>query len=421
VPERHCRFTCPASIPNIQLRNGGSLAIASCGADRALDLRFGFETDADRPALERLAARLREASAPTANWPLRFAWNRLPGLHGGDDQFPVRRRRFLARDGSEVRGAVNILESELSLSARSGMTSFAWSNGLFSESVVDRRYSSVPVALMRAALAQQPRQMNLGPIGTLDAMPRLFIALHWWYAPVAVLMLPLRTARVAHDLRRLSRYPRLQATAQLAATVRLTSLVDFGLAAWRLGRRPRSVHIDDVNQFSGWADEVWMATRSSYAALVRRDGAALDRQYRAGDTRLTRIRISVGARPLGWMAVTIRENRDDPDYGNLRVGVLADCLSEPRDAAAVLMAGVERLAEEGVDLIRATFSHSAWIAAARRTGFVPVPTTTRFFASPPMASLLPPLSDIHLTLGDNDGPLPYNALIDEQAIQEARP
>jgi hypothetical protein len=60
------------------------------------------------------------------------------------------------------------------------------------------------------------------------------------------------------------------------------------------------------------------------------------------------------------------------------------------------------------DLIVATFSHSAWISQCRRIGFVQVPTTTRLFVSPALATLLPPLSSFHLTRGDCDGPLPYD-------------
>jgi hypothetical protein len=70
---------------------------------------------------------------------------------------------------------------------------------------------------------------------------------------------------------------------------------------------------------------------------------------------------------------------------------------------------VERLVAAGVDLIRTRFTHAAWIAAAHRLGFVPVSAATRFFASSPLAAALPPLTLVHLTHGDNDGPLPYQS------------
>jgi hypothetical protein len=360
--------------------------------------------------LERLAGRLGGAGAAVADWPLRFAWNRLPGTAGADCAFPVRRRRLLAWDGDEVRGAVNFFEHELFLARSPEPIAFAWSNGLFSESVIDRRYAIVPVLLLRAALMRQPRQMTFGPIGTEAPFPKLLIALGWSHQQVPVLILPVRTAAVARELRRLSRYPKLRAVARGAASIELTSIVDLGFAGLRRLHHAQDVQAEEVDLFAGWSDVVWHAARPDYSALARRDGLALDRLYRPGDRRLIRLKVSrAGGSQLGWIAVTVRENVDDPDYGNLRLGVLADCLARPEDAGAVVAAGVERLVAAGVDLIRTRFTHAAWIAAAHRLGFVPVSAATRFFASSPLAAALPPLTLVHLTHGDNDGPLPYQS------------
>jgi hypothetical protein len=69
-------------------------------------------------------------------------------------------------DGDEVRGAINFFEHELFFAHSPEPVAFAWSNGLFSKSATDRRYAIVPVLLLRAALARQPRQMTVGPIVT---------------------------------------------------------------------------------------------------------------------------------------------------------------------------------------------------------------------------------------------------------------
>jgi hypothetical protein len=384
-----------------------------------LRLTFAFETVADRPALERLAKRLEIAGADVMDWPLRFSWNQLPGAGAADGAFPVSRRRLLAWDGDEVRGAVNFFEHELFLARSPEPIAFAWSNGLFSESVIDRRYSSTPIALMRVALARQPRQMTVGPIGTDAPFPRLLIALGWSHQPVSVLVLPIRTAVVTHELRRLSQYPKLRAIGRAAAAIGLASLADLGFAGLRRLGRARDTRIKEVGSFAGWSDAVWRASQPHYGALARRDGLALDRLYRPGDWRLIRLKVSgAGRSPLGWIAVTVRENVDDPNYGGLRLGVLADCLAPPEDAGTVVAAAVEWLAAARVDLIKATFSHKAWIAAAKRIGFMPVQTTTRLFASPSLATALPPLRSVHLTLGDNDGPLSYDKAVEEETAGE---
>jgi hypothetical protein len=223
------------------------------------------------------------------------------------------------------------------------------------------------------------------------------------------LLLPVHSAIVARELRRLSRYPKLRAAGRAAAAVGLTSLVDLGLAGLRRLHNMRDLRAEEVDRFAGWSDAVWSAARPLYGALARRDGATLDRLYRPGDRRLIRLRFSHrDGQPLGWIALTVRETIDDPDFGNLRLGVVADCLAPLEHADAAIATGVRRLIADGVDLIQVRFSHAAWIAAARRAGFVRVPSTTRFFASPALAAVLPPLHTVHLTYGDNDGPLIYH-------------
>jgi hypothetical protein len=372
-----------------------------------LSLRFAFETDVDRSALERLAERMGAGGATVASWPLRFSWNRLPGAGGADYAFPVRRRRLLAWEGGEVRASVNFFENELYLAGRSEPIAFAWSNGLFSESVVDRRYVLLPTLLLRAALSRQPRQMALGPSGSRAPMARLLTTLGWKSQAVALLFLTVRAAVVMRELRRLSEHPVLLAGGRAAAAIGLATLADITLAGLRRWRCPRHLRIEDADRFAGWSDEVWSAAQPSYGALARRDAAALDRLYRPGDRRLIRFRVSDRDRLRGWVLLTVEDKVDDPDFGNLRLGVLADCLAQPGYAGALIAAGVDRLVAANVDLIQARFSHASWIAAARRTGFVPVPTTTRVFASPTLVGDVPPLPSIHLTYGDNDGPLPY--------------
>jgi hypothetical protein len=119
-----------------------------------------------------------------------------------------------------------------------------------------------------------------------------------------------------------------------------------------------------------------------------------------------------GTKPFESLARLLAELVDDPDFGNLRIGLLADCLAPPEDAGAVVAAGVERLVAAGVDLILATFSHAAWVLQSRRTGFVLAPTTTRLFVSPALSVTLPLLQSFHLTRGDCDGPLPYDKVVE---------
>jgi hypothetical protein len=194
----------------------------------------------------------------------------------------------------------------------------------------------------------------------------------------------------------------------MTAKFGLTLLLDYGLAGLRRLGLHQQVTVDEVGSFRDWADDVWHTALPEYEAVVRRDAVALDRLYQVGDSRLIKLRVrsTRGHTTIGWIAVTLDQKIEHPDYGNLRIGILADCFGHPKNAAPVLMAGVEYLAARGADLVQVTLSHANWIKAARRIGFLPVPTTTRFFASPTLAQDLPQVSSMHLTLGDNDGPIP---------------
>lgn len=370
-------------------------------------LRFDFETDADRPALIRLAERMRAKGAVVSDWPQRFYWNRLPGAPVGDD-FPVRRRRLLAFEGEEVRGIQNFFEHELWVNTQEKPLPFVWANGLVTEALTNARYATIPAALLRNSLSRVPMHMAIGRVGTEMPMARLLIAARWGHLPLPVFALPVRSSVIAKFDRIASR-PKLKLAANLAVALRITLLADSALAGLRRLRQPRNAQIFEMDRFGPWADEVWSSSQRFYKALTRRDAAALDRLYCPGDPRLIRLNIRRADNTLGWIALTIHDFVDDQDFGTCRIGNLADALAPPADASSVIALGVQCLVEHKADLIMGTFSHIAWITALRRIGFIRVPTTARFFASPAAATVVlhpaTPLKHMHFTMGDCDGPL----------------
>jgi hypothetical protein len=52
------------------------------------------------------------------------------------------------------------------------------------------------------------------------------------------------------------------------------------------------------------------------------------------------------------------------------------------DAPALVAAGINYLAEAGVDIIVANFLHSAWARACRRAGMITGPSNYNLFVSP---------------------------------------
>ena len=74
--------------------------------------------------------------------------------------------------------------------------------------------------------------------------------------------------------------------------------------------------------------------------------------------------------------------KDNPYFGDLRVGTLAAGFGRVADAPALVAAGIDHLAEAGADIIVANFLHAAWARACRREGMITGPRNYNLFVSP---------------------------------------
>ena len=140
-------------------------------------------------------------------------------------------------------------------------------------------------ALLQAAIARQPRQMDFGldRHGSANAQT----------SNGSVLALPVGAGRW------LRRTPSGISARRAAVAVGLTSVVDLGLAGLaRCDRRvPRASRRWTGSQ--ALSDAIWDASRSLYGALTRRDAAALHCLCRPGDKRMIHRRFSRDGRCLG--------------------------------------------------------------------------------------------------------------------------
>jgi hypothetical protein len=162
-------------------------------------------------------------------------------------------------------------------------------------------------------------------------------------------------------------------------------------------------------RFGDWSDAVYQAARGDYGAAVARDAASLNVRYPPEDPRYMRLRVrrkSTGEE-LGWIVVIHGQLQHSRYFGDLHVGTLVDGFGRRADVARLVQAGADYLADANVDLIVANWSHAAWLNAARRCGFLPGPSNYFLFVAPKGSSILNPscpLSEVHMTRGDNDGP-----------------
>ena len=104
--------------------------------------------------------------------------------------------------------------------------------------------------------------------------------------------------------------------------------------------------------------------------------------------------------------MAIKQMKDNRYFGDLKVGTLADGFGRVADAPALVAAGIDHLAETGVDIIVANFLHAAWARACRRSGMTAGPSNYNLFVSPGGPLLREdscPPEEIHVARGHGDG------------------
>jgi hypothetical protein len=179
----------------------------------------------------------------------------------------------------------------------------------------------------------------------------------------------------------------------------------------RLASFLSTCQISEERVFDDWADCIFKDALPEYAAAMRSDAVTLNIVYppdTAGYTRL-RVRRKGAKEDVGWMVVTIKQMRNNRFFGALKVGTLADGFGRVTDAPALIAAGIDYLAQAGVDVIIANFLHSAWARACRRSGMIAGPSNYNLFVSPGGSLLREdscPPEEIHVARGHGDGLAP---------------
>lgn len=369
-----------------------------------MKIRFRRVEPGDAGAIARLNARFHAAGLEhvVGNEP---AGAPEPSL----DDRPIIERMFVAADDEdEIRGAVWLREQRFA--CREGIVRAGWMIYPLSESLIDPRFAGVPGTLLFGLRREQPRLMALGMGGDEGPFAKLLASARWHSRLVPFFFRMLRPARV---LRRLSvaraTAPRRIMSDVLAASglAWLGNGIATGVQRAIEGPRGGPVRATAVDHFEEWADEVWENSHRDYGFVAVRDAQLLEALYPADFAPLTRLRITRDGRDLGWacvQAVNAQGSWLEPHFGDLRVGILTDAFARPKDAPAVLAAGLRALLDERVDLVVTNQTHPVWCRAARGQGFWPGPSTLAFSWSPAADELIGPAEEVHMTRSDGDGP-----------------
>jgi hypothetical protein len=278
-----------------------------------------------------------------------------------------------------------------------------------SEGLVDRKYVAVGSALVRHALSVNPLLYAVGMGGVDRPLPQMLRSMGFRVTTVPFLFLVHRPGRFLREIQHL----RSTASRRLALdTLRLSGLGWLGIRSWQLLHSVRhavpSVRFKIEDTLDGIADQTWQRSRGLYSLLAVRDAAMLRLLFSGRAKNYRRIQVSWGNDPVGWAVVVEKQMERNKYFGNMKVGVIADCFAAPEHAAAVIQAAASCLSHAGVDITLGNFQHSAWIGACLQTGFLSGPSNHCLALSPQMAEMArrlePPVGGgMHVSRSDSDG------------------
>jgi hypothetical protein len=363
-------------------------------------VRFAVPEDQDaiRRFNERLRLGGRTEAMPSAEEFLRPAPNDVSTA-------PAYKRLMVATDGDEVRSGI-LLHHHV-MCVRGAREQFCWCIMPVSEGLVNKNYSMSILRLMKSTQAYEPFLLSLGVGSTKETWAQLLISLGWRTESVPFFFLPLHSTKML-DL------PLLQKRRSLKWVLSAVAYSGAGALARKLLSVRRRVQLrtagaktEIVSNFGKWADEVFEKSAPAYPVTALRDATCLNSIYPKSDPRFVRLRVRSrrAEDDLGWIVVSAAQMHKNVHFGNLKIGILVDGFGEPSRVPLLISAGTEYLSKQGVDLIVANWSHLAWRAASRSSGFLQGPSSYFLFWPKSKSEVLASegLGAMHFTRGDSDG------------------
>ena len=348
----------------------------------------------------------RRLAAAGVGW--RFPEDPVPTWLPRTEHSPVFQEYLLLTDGEHVRGAYALKHQEASV--RGKLVRVGCSYWMISEGTINKAYALVARRLLQDAMRREPLLFAVGMEGGDSPIVRLLRASGWRLSGIPFYFKVINGTRFLREIRYLRSTQFRRWVFDLAA-ISGAGWVGARLSSRLLTRRPRRTRpatAEIAEEFGAWTDELWRECKDRYSFHGVRDSAALNQVFPRGKPEFTRLKI---ATEDGGVGLAVLKDATDPgheNFGDMRVGTIADCLARPEHADEVILASTAVLEQKGVDLIISNQSHPAWGNALRRAGFLAGPSTFLFATSDRLTDLLarddPELRDIHVNRGDGDYP-----------------
>jgi len=355
------------------------------------------------PAVKAFNQRLATGGVPSE---FHFPEKDVPSWLPKRDGRRIYQEFYLALEGQEVRGAF-ILKTQ-DFSVRGKIQAVANYDLPISEGIINKRYSSVGVHMLRSAAKAAPLLYCLGMGGFDRPLPQMLMAMGWNLHAVPFYFRVHHPANFLRQIAPLRQTPGRRFLADLAA---LTGTGWIGiniLQRFHAARHDQFTKTELAGSFGNWADELWEQCHSHYMMIGSRNSTSLNILYPTNKNFLC-LKVTRDEEVVGWVVMLETKMQNNKYFGCLRVGSIADCLASPENAGAVIQAATRFLEDRGVDLIVSNQSHVAWTEALKSAGFLKGPSNFIVATSKPLSQLIFPFesnqNQLFFMRGDGDGPV----------------
>jgi hypothetical protein len=317
---------------------------------------------------------------------------------------------FVAVDGSgTVRGGLILKHQDFMINGR--RANIAAYRRPLSEGAINPKFAMVGFQILRQALKMQPRIYDLG-MGSLNRPhSRVLIAAKWFIAEVPFYFMVVDSSEFLRNIHVLqtNRTRRF-----ISSALTRTGLDRIALLASQLfykrNKAAEQICSEVVAEFGPWMDDIWEEGAASFDLVAVRTQELMSCLYPSEDKRFIRLKVCSGQRPVGWAILLLTDMDRHRQFGNMRVGTIADCFSVPGFESAVSCAARDHLITHGANLIVSNQSSAAWCNALEYAGMMSGPTNFFLALSPQLMEDLGISSDgnigkFHFNRGDGDGPV----------------
>ncbi len=320
-------------------------------------------------------------------------------------QFGIVEERTFVVEGDVVRGGVHLQVQPFWIDGRVQIV--ANIQLPLSEGIVDRKFAFLGMWILKQVVQRYPRCFALGMGGVDRPLPLLLRAMQWAVWPVPFYFRLANPGRSVRELRALGPLwrRRLAGTALTATGASALGGLAWGAAAALRTRGTPRLTAHRVTEWAPWTDEVWMRARDQYSIAALRDATTLRALYPADDAHVQSYELRDRGRPVGWVALAVKQMVANKHFGNLKVGTVLDALTEPGYEQAAVLAATRLLLDQDVDVIVTNQSHPTWRSAFTRALYLGASSN---YALAPSPLLVPPTAEIaglplQFTRGDGDG------------------